>query len=117
TIRFYLAACAFLPAGITAGVLLSHGLPGDWHGRLLVVHTMVNLLGWVGLTVTGTLLTLWPTILRTRMDERAERWATQALPVLVGALVATIAGALADLRALTVAGIVAYALGVCWWGR
>lgn len=117
TIRFYLAACAFLPVGITAGVLLSHGLPGDSHGRLLVVHTMVNLLGWVGLTVTGTLLTLWPTILRTRMDERAERWATQALPVLVGALVATIAGALADLRALTVAGIVAYALGVCWWGR
>src|SRR5699024_7995273 len=53
TIRCYLAAGAFRPVGITAGVLLSHGLPGSWHGRLLVARTMVNLLGGVGLTVTG----------------------------------------------------------------
>ncbi|WP_022918574.1 multicopper oxidase domain-containing protein [Ruania albidiflava] len=117
TIRYYLAACAFLPVGITAGVLLARGLPGDWHGRLLVAHTMVNLLGWVGLTVTGTLLTLWPTILRTRIDERAERWAKQALPVLAGALLLTLAGTLVDQRPLALAGIVVYALGICWWGR
>src|SRR5699024_9111020 len=116
TIRYYLVACAFLPVGIAAGVLLSRGLPGDWHGRLLVAHTMVNLLGWVGLTVTGTLLTLWPTILRTRIDERAERWAKQALPVLAGGLLATLAGALADLRPVALAGVVVYALGGCWWG-
>ena len=117
TLRYYLAACAFLPVGLTAGVLLAYGLPGGWHGRLLVTHTMVNLLGWVGLTVTGTLLTLWPTILRTRIDDRAERWARQALPVLVTALLLTVAGALADLRALVVVGVIGYTLGVCWWGR
>jgi len=26
----------------------------------------VNLLGWMGLTIVGTLVTLWPTMLRTR---------------------------------------------------
>src|SRR5699024_7020070 len=53
TIAYYLSACAMLPVGITFGVLLARG--GAWHGRLLVGHTMVNLLGWVGLTVIGTL--------------------------------------------------------------
>src|SRR5690606_19657768 len=85
--------------------------------RLLVGHTMVNLLGWVGLTVTGTLLTLWPTILRTRIDDRAERWARQALPVLLLGLLVTLAGTLVDLRWVSVAGIVVYALGVLCWGR
>ena len=117
TIRYYLGACALLPVGAALGVLLARGLPGDWHGRLLVGHTMVNLLGWVGLTVTGTLLTLWPTILRTRIDERAERWARQALPVLLLGLLATLAGVLADLRMVTVAGIGVYTIGVLRWGR
>ncbi|WP_235912290.1 multicopper oxidase domain-containing protein [Ruania zhangjianzhongii] len=117
TIRYYLGACGMLPVGAVLGVLLARGLPGDWHGRLLVGHTMVNLLGWVGLTVTGTLLTLWPTILRTRIDERAERWARQALPVLLLGLLATLAGAVADLRWVTVAGIATYTLGVLGWGR
>ena len=117
TIRYYLSACALLPVGAVLGVLLARGLPGDWHGRLLVGHTMVNLLGWVGLTVTGTLLTLWPTILRTRIDERAERWARQALPVLLLGLLATLVGALVDLRMVTVAGIAVYTLGVLCWGR
>src|SRR5699024_7961980 len=60
TIRYYLLAAAMLPAGAVFGVLLARGLSGTWHGRLLVAHTMVNLLGWVGLTILGTLLTLWP---------------------------------------------------------
>lgn len=117
TIRYYLGACALLPVGAALGVLLARGLHGDWHGRLLVGHTMVNLLGWVGLTLTGTLLTLWPTILRTRIDERAERWARQALPVLLLGLLATLAGVLADLRMVTVAGIGVYTIGVLRWGR
>src|SRR5688572_13594129 len=37
------------------------------------------------LTMTGTLVTLWPTMLRTRMDDRAERLARQSLPVFLTA--------------------------------
>ena len=38
------------------------------HGDSLAVNG-------VGLTVVGTLVTFWPTVLRTRMDDRAERLA------------------------------------------
>ena len=77
TIGYYRLAAASLLVGVTCGVLLARGPSGSWHGRLLVAHTGANLLGWIGLTVTGTLVPLWPTMLRTRMDARAERLATQ----------------------------------------
>ncbi|NLG23065.1 MAG: copper oxidase, partial [Actinomycetales bacterium] len=65
TIRYYLLAAICLPVGIAFGAALALGLSQTWHDRLLVAHMMTNLLGWVGLTVTGTLVTLWPTMLRT----------------------------------------------------
>ncbi len=117
SIRYYLLAAACLPVGVTFGVLLARGLDDEWHGRLLVAHTMTMVLGWIGLTVTGTLVTLWPTMLRTRMDDRAERLAIQALPVLVGAVVVVIAGAVTGERPIVVAGLVGYLAGVAWWGR
>jgi hypothetical protein len=48
--------------------------------RLLLFHAHINLLGFVTLTVLGTLLTLWPTVLRTRIADTAPRAATRALP-------------------------------------
>src|SRR5699024_12208228 len=45
SVRYYIVAAAFLPIGALFGVLLARGLPGDWHGKLLVAHTMINLLG------------------------------------------------------------------------
>ncbi|WP_114907545.1 multicopper oxidase domain-containing protein [Ornithinimicrobium murale] len=117
TIRYYLLAAVCLPVGIAFGSPLALGLSQTWHDRLLTAHMMTNLLGWVGLTVTGTLVTLWPTMLRTPMDPRAESLARQALPVLVAALVIVNSGALAGIRPVTVAGLVVYAVGLGWWGR
>lgn len=117
TLRYYLAAAAMLPVGATLGTLLARGPGDEAHGRLLVAHSMVNLLGWVGLTMTGTLLTLWPTMLRTRIDPRAERWARQALPVLLVALGVILSGALWGPRWSVSAGIGLYAVGLAWWGR
>ncbi len=117
TIGYYLAAAACVPVGATFGVLLAGAPPGDRHGRYLVAHTSVMALGWIGLTVTGTLVTLWPTMLRTRMDDRAERLARQALPVLLGSLALVVTGALLGWRALVVAALVGYLAGLAWWGR
>jgi nitrite reductase (NO-forming) len=80
----------------------------------MVAHITLNLLGWVGLTVMGTLVTLWPTMLRTRIAEGAERVARQALPVLVGSVVLAVTGALFGLQALTAAGVAGYLSGVLW---
>ena len=73
TVRYYLAAAACLPVGAALGAWLARGLDDERHGAVLVAHSMVMVLGWIGLTVTGTLVTLWPTMLRTRIDDRAER--------------------------------------------
>ncbi len=117
TVRYYLAAAALVPVGATFGVLLARGLDDETHGRLLLAHTMTMLLGWVGLTVTGTLVTLWPTMLRTRMDDRAETLARQALPLLLLGIVVVATGATLGLEAVALAGLAAYVLGVGWWGR
>jgi len=117
TVRYYLCAAASIPVGATLGALLSRGPDDLWHGRFLVAHTSAMVLGWLGLTVTGTLVTLWPTMLRTRIDARAESLASQALPVLCGAVAWVVAGALFDLRPLVVAALLLYAVGLGWWGR
>lgn len=116
-IHHYLAAAACLPVGATLGVLLARGPGEEMHARLLLAHSLVNVLGWVGLTIVGTLLTLWPTILRARMDAAAEGRARQALPALVLGLTATLGGALLGWRWLLLAGITGYLLALLWSGR
>ncbi len=90
-IHYYVAAAAFLVIGcLLAGFLtvamFSVGAPG-WlltaQDGLTLAHALVNLGGWLGLSITGTLVTLGPTILRTRIDPRALDDAVTALPVLV----------------------------------
>ena len=115
TVRYYIAAASMLPVGAGLGATLALGLTDVWHGRVLLAHTMAMVLGWVGLTVTGTLLTLWPTMLRTRIAAPAERRATQALPGLILSLVVLVAGALLDLRWLSVLALVGYAFSLAWW--
>lgn len=116
-VHYYLAAAAWVPVGATFGVLLARGPQDQWHGRLLVAHTAAMGLGWLGLTVTGTLVTFWPTILRTRMDTRASRWATGALIPLVGSVVVVAGGSLLGSRAVTAIGLGGYLVAGWWWAR
>lgn len=115
-VHHYLAAAAFLPVGATLGVLLARGHPDEVHARLLIAHSLVNVLGWIGITVAGTLITLWPTILRTRMDPAAERRARQALPGLVAGLSLAVVGSLTGWRWALLAGVVGYLLALLWTG-
>jgi len=114
TVRYYICASVALPIGAGLGATLARDAADPWHGRLVVAHITVNLLGWVGLTVMGTLVTLWPTMLRTRIAASAERVARQALPILVGSVVVTVAGALAGLQMLAAVGTAGYLAGVLW---
>lgn len=112
TVHYYLVAAAYLAVGVTFGVILASGLSDRWHGRVLVAHTMANLLGWVGLSVTGTVLTLWPTVLRTRMDEAGVKLSRRTLPLLVVAAAVVITGALFGWRWVSVAGLSGYLAGL-----
>lgn len=59
--RFYLLALVAGVVGITLGGIMGSGLAGDWHSRLRLVHSHLNLVGLVGMTVVGTLPTILPT--------------------------------------------------------
>jgi nitrite reductase (NO-forming) len=114
TVWFYLAAAAALLAGMGVGLWLAGGAAGsaDAYLALRLAHVHLNVLGWVGLAVVGTQFTLWPTVLRTRMDEGVERAARWSLPPLAAGLAVAAAGLAAQRRPLALAGMVAYAAGL-----
>jgi nitrite reductase (NO-forming) len=116
TVHYYLAATVALLAGIPAGAWMLV-IDDDQRPRLLLFHAHVNLLGWVTLTVLGTLLTLWPTVLRTRMVPGAVRAARRALPLCLAGLVLLAVGALAWWPPVAVAGLACFAvaIGVTAW--
>ncbi|RBY79664.1 multicopper oxidase domain-containing protein [Blastococcus sp. TF02A-26] len=111
-VRYYLAAAAFLPVGAALGTLLARGLADPWHDRATLAHATVNVLGWMGLTIVGTLVTLWPTMLHARIPDDAERTARRALPVLVAALAVAVGGALTGPPAVVAAGLAGYVGGL-----
>ena len=94
TVHYYLAAAAALLSGIPVGAWM---LVADTASRprLVLFHAHINLLGWVTLTVLGTVLTLWPTVLRTRMADGAREAASTALPVAGAGLAVLSIGVLA----------------------
>ncbi len=112
TVRYYVAAAALLPVGALLGILLARGVDDETHERLVTAHVALNLLGWLGLTVLGTLVTLWPTMLRTRIAPGAERAATRALPVLVAAVTLTVVSAVAGVLTGAAVGVALYLVGV-----
>lgn len=113
TVRYYLAAATLLPVGLIIGVVLARVQADPWHERLLVAHASLNLLGWIGLTALGTLVTLWPTLLRTRISPDAEKSAVRALPVLLLAVLLVSTGPLLDLRVVAGSGYAVYLVGIC----
>lgn len=116
-VRFYVAAAGLLPVGAALGVLLARGLGDPWHGRVLLAHVAVNLLGWVGLTVLGTVVTLWPTVLRTRLGAGSDLVVRRALPVLLAGVGLAAVGCLLGEWRLAAAGLVAYVAGAVLVGR
>lgn len=122
-LRFYVAASALFVigcklAGFLTVALLDAGAPAwvlDARDALTLAHVIVMAWGWLGLTIAGTLVTLGPTILRTRMDADASARAVRGLPWLTAAVVGA-AGA-ASLGWMLVTGVLlaAYAIGLGVW--
>ncbi|MFI6706410.1 multicopper oxidase domain-containing protein [Nonomuraea sp. NPDC050478] len=111
-IGWYVSAAGALAAGgVLGGLLAAHVPHADAHERMQAAHAEVNLLGWVGLTVLGTLFTLWPTVLRTRMPGRTRRASRIGLWLAAPGLAVTVAGLLTGWRWAALAGLAAYAAG------
>lgn len=113
TLRYYVAAGLWLLVGVTIASLMSHGaFSAEQYQGLVLAHACVNLFGWIGLSICGTLVTLWPTMLHTQVAERAEWSARTALPILNIALFAVATGAVFDQRVAVVLGVAAYLAGL-----
>lgn len=114
TVRACVMAACLLPVGAVLGTLLAFSPGEPWQGRLLLAHQIVNVLGFVGLTVVGTLLTLWPTVLRTALPAVVVRRSGYGLPIMVlGVLGAGVSATLG----IAVAGalfIAVYLGGLLW---
>lgn len=116
---YYVAAGVCLLGGGTLGGLLAGGAmrtPG-WEQAVRLAHAHLNLLGWLGLVVVGTLFMLWPAVLRTRMADTAPRTARRVLAITVTSLTVAVAGALctgwaAGWHWLAAAGMAGYLVGV-----
>lgn len=102
-VRYYVAAAAFLVlgcalAGFVTVAMFSVGAP-VWlvaaRDDVTLAHALVNVGGWVGLSMAGTLVTLGPTMLRTRIDPGAVSAAVGALPWLCAGILAAAGAACA----------------------
>ncbi len=120
-VRYYVAAGTCLIVGGTLGGLLGGGAvraPG-WEQALRLTHAHLNLLGWLGLTVVGTLFMLWPAVLRTRMTATAPDTARRVLVIMVAGLALAAAGTLLTGRAaqwhwMAAAGMAGYTGGAAY---
>lgn len=113
TVRFYCAAACLLPLGAVAGAIMAFSPAEPWRTRLLMAHQGLNIMGFVGLTAVGTLVTLWPTVLRTRMQPAQDRNGKRALWIMCAAVLAMTAGALTGWWWLEAAGVLAELVGLC----
>lgn len=112
TIQFYVAAGLLLLVGVVLGAWLARGPGEPLETRLRMAHIGLNVLGFIGLTVIGTVLTLGPTMLRTRIPEGAERRARAALALMLAGIALIVTAAGIDQVVLVVVGLVSCAVGV-----
>ncbi len=111
-IAFYQFAGLMIIVGILLGVGdASKGDKDIWQSRITLAHLHANLLGWVGLTIIGTLVTLWPTVLRTQMQPNAISRAKFGLKILVVGTCGAIVGPLFDQPWILGSSILFYLLG------
>ncbi|MGE2833554.1 multicopper oxidase domain-containing protein [Mycobacterium sp. SMC-4] len=108
---FYCAASVMLAFGAVTGALLALG-SADWYARLWSAHVHLALLGWVGLSVLGTMFTLWPVTLHARIRPQTAAAARRALPAVCAGLVVAVVGMLLPSVWLTTAGLLSYAAGI-----
>ena len=111
TVHYYVAATVSVLAGIPVGAWMLV-VDDAARPRLVLFHAHVNLLGWVTLTVLGTVLTLWPTILRTRIVDGAVAAARAALPLAGAGLALLAVAVLAWWPTLALAGLALVAAAV-----
>ncbi|MGH2806564.1 MAG: hypothetical protein ACRDKT_04740 [Actinomycetota bacterium] len=112
TSTFYLLAALSIVIGGSIGAALGIGAFDDPASYLAhrSVHMAFNILGWAGMTIVGTAVTLLPTIMHVRAPKLG---AVRPIPWLMfGGLLVLSTGATFDMYALGGIGMLLYAAGL-----
>lgn len=108
-VRYYVVATLCLPIGVGLGVAMARISAGnEAYGRMYVAHVGITLLGWIGLTVLGTLVLLWPTVLHARIQDGVGAAARRLLYAFSGTLVVIGLGALVGQRVVAALGFAGF---------
>ena len=100
-VRWYEACAGFLALGALLGVLMAAGVA--WrHGSLLGAHLALNLGGWFGTAIIGTLHTFFPSLTQTPL--RFPRLQGPTFLLWVAGITVLAGGAAFESRALVAAG-------------
>lgn len=70
--RFYLLGIGCVVVGVVLGILMGMDLAGEHYVRLRTVHGHLNLIGFIGFTIVGTLPTILPTFAHHRAVSGSE---------------------------------------------
>lgn len=100
-IRWYYACAVFLAVGVVLGALMARHVAWS-HGSLLGAHLALNLGGWLGMAIIGTLHTFYPSLTQGRLIHERLQGPTFCAWALGVTALAT--GAAFDLSVLTVIG-------------
>jgi len=122
-LQYYVVASGFFVIGCAVAGFLSVALTdphspawlSDARDELSLAHVVVMGLGWIGLSIAGTIVTLGPTVMRTRMDDRAAPWAMRALPWLAGSVLACAAAIVAGSLIIAGAFLAVFVVALGLW--
>ncbi|MGW9631246.1 multicopper oxidase domain-containing protein [Agromyces sp. NPDC055520] len=111
-VRYYVASALVFAVGVGLGAWLASEPGGGLHERLLVAHATLNLLGWIAITVIGTAVLLWPTVLHAKVRDETDAGARRALPLLLYGLAVVVLGAGVGAQPLVALGVVIWIAGL-----
>lgn len=118
-VRYYVAAALLFVVGIGLGVWMAAATDPVLYEQLLAAHSIVNVFGWIGLTVVGTAVLLWPTVLHTQIGPAADAAARRALPLMLIGLASAVLGCFAGAPPLVGLGLLIWFAALCmliWHG-
>lgn len=113
-VRWYYASAACLALGALLGIAMARGVAWT-HGSLLGAHLALNLAGWLGAAIVGTLHTFYPSLTHTRLPR--PRLQAPTFATWTGGVGALAVGAAFDAGALLALGWALLALAAALLAR
>ncbi|MDQ2662058.1 MAG: cupredoxin domain-containing protein, partial [Actinomycetota bacterium] len=111
-VRYYVASALVFAVGVGLGAWLAGEPDGGLHERILIAHATLNLLGWIAITVIGTAILLWPTVLHAKVREETDAAARRALPMLLFGLAVVVLACVVGALPLVAVGVAVWIVGL-----